>query len=220
VATNILVMGESGTGKSTSLRTLNPEETFIINVLNKPLPFAEYKKHYMPLKGGEGNYKASDNADYIQQLLLAIGKNCPQFKNIVIDDFQYIMSNEYMRRAKEKGYDKFTEIGQNAWSILQTCIGLPAHINCYILSHTEATENGIVKIKTIGKMLDKTITLEGLFTIVLHSVVVEGEYKFLTQHDGIHIAKAPIGLFNETLIDNDLQAVNEAINRYFGDINA
>lgn len=210
-----LIMGESGTGKSTSIRTLDPAETFIINVLDKPLPFKEFKKNYVQKEGG--NYLATDNCATILAALRAINEKRPTVKTIIIDDFQYIMANEFMRRAQESGWGKFTDIGQNAWKIVHECAKLRGDLSVFIMSHTETDSNGRHKCKTIGKMLDEKITLEGMFTVVLHSLVTESGYKFLTQHDGAHIAKAPFGMFDTDMIDNDLSAVKKAMTAYFGD---
>jgi hypothetical protein len=220
MATNILIMGESGTGKSTSISGLEPSETFVINVLDKPLPFKAYRRNYKKLTEEGGNYYATDNAELIIKLINRIVNKMPHVKNVIIDDFQYVMANEFMRRAQEKGFAKFTDIGHNAWNIIQHCSNAPEYLSFYILSHTEQNDAGKAKCKTIGKMLDDKITIEGMFTIVLHSLIVDGRYKFLTQHDGYHIAKSPAGMFEETLIDNDLSTVKAKMNEYFGDAGA
>lgn len=212
----ILIMGESGTGKSTSLRNLNPEETFIINVLDKPLPFKGAKGKYKQKKGG--NYFPTDNSAMIVKIISNINANRPEIKNIIIDDFQYIMANEYMRRARERGYDKFTEMAQNVSFILNAVTQTRDDLFCFMLSHTESNDStGKVKCKTIGKMIDNVITLEGVFTIVLHSMIVERQYKFLTQNDGTHIAKSPLGMFDEIYLDNDLAVIKKQIINYYGE---
>lgn len=210
-------MGESGTGKSSSIRQLPSHETYVINVLDKPLPFKDFKKKYQ--RGAGGNYYATDNAQTIRNLITSISKHRPAIKNIIIDDFQYIMANAFMRKAKERGFDKFIEIGQSAWEII--CEATLARNDLYIffLSHTEADSNtGRVKCKTIGKMLDEKITLEGMFTVVLHSLIVDnGQYKFLTQNDGVHIAKSPLDMFDRAYIDNDLNYIKQKMAEYIGD---
>ncbi len=210
-----LIMGESGTGKSSSIRTLNPEETFVINVLDKPLPFKGFKNNYKPMTKDGGNYYATDSSSIILRAIESINKNRPEIRNVIIDDFQYIMANEFMRRAREKGFDKFVEIAQNAWNIVDACSKSREDLFIFILSHTENDATGKSKCKTIGKMIDEKITLEGMFTIVLHSLVVDGKYKFLTQHDGAHIAKSPMGLFDEQFVDNDLLSIKDKMNDYF-----
>lgn len=219
MSNTILVIGESGSGKSTSLRNLNPEETFLINVLDKPLPFRGYKKNYIRVSTDDRkvNYFATDNYDSIVRALRKINEERLDIRNIVIDDFQYVMANEFMKRATERGFDKFTEIGQHAWNIVNTLIGLRESIDCFVLSHTDTDATGKVKPKTIGKMLDDKITLEGMFTTVLHALILDGKYKFLTQNDGTHVAKSPMGMFDHKLIDNDLMYVKEKMFNYFNE---
>lgn len=222
MSNTILIIGESGTGKSTSIRNLNPNETFIINVIDKPLPFRGFKSKYNSGSGEEKkmNYFSTKDPDKITQLIRRISSNRDDIKNIVIDDFQYIMANHSVVHGLKKGFDKFTEIAIFVWNIvneLQNCRG---DINCYILSHSDMRDDGTYKPKTVGKMIDNQICLEGMFTIVLHSVFINGSYKFLTQNDGVHMAKSPMGLFNDKLIDNDLNEINKLIDQYFNeDIN-
>lgn len=215
----VLIIGESGTGKSSSIKNLNAAETFIINVLDKPLPFQGFKNKYIKSTNGatQGNYWASDDHNMIIKLINVINQNRSDIKNLIIDDFQYTMSNEFMRRAKEKGYEKFTEIGLHGWSIIRSLTSCRDDLNCFILSHSDTDSNGRVKCKTIGKMIDEKISLEGMFTIVLHSMVVDSQYKFLTQNDGSFLAKSPVGLFGEKYIDNDLLEVVLSINSYFSE---
>jgi hypothetical protein len=219
MAHSVLVMGESGTGKSTSIRNLNPKETFIINVLDKPLPFKNFKKNYSRLskQNVQGNYCTTDQTGNILKMIEAIDLRRPEINTIIIDDFQYVMANEFMRKAKDKGYDKFVDIGQQAWRIILRCNDARPDLNIFILSHTETDALGRSKCKTIGKMLDDKITLEGMFTIVFHTLIVDNQYKFLTQNDGVHIAKSPMGMFDSALIDNDLLYVKQKIQEYMGD---
>ena len=135
---------------------------------------------------------------------------------VVIDDFQYIMANEFMRRSHEKGFDKFTDIGRNAWEILNTAVNLAPERRVYILSHTQEDESGRTKIKTIGKLLDEKITPEGMVTIVLKAIVQDGKHYFTTQNSGMDTVKSPEGMFEQTLIDNDLAAVDKSICNYYG----
>jgi len=211
----ILIIGESGTGKSTSIRNLNPKETYIINVLDKPLPFRGYKTKYIQKQGG--NYGVTDNPDKIVTILDGISKTRLDIKNIVIDDFQYIMSNEYMRRAKEIGFQKFTDIGLGAFKIVEKANQVREDINVFVLAHSEINKNGISKLKTIGEMTDKTIVMEGRFTVVLHTLVEDSQYKFMTQHNGIYLSKSPMGMFESLTIDNDLEFVSRKIHEYYHD---
>lgn len=213
-----LIIGESGTGKSTSLSRLDPKETFIINVLDKPLPFKGYKKNYIKISGWEdkvGNYYASDNYAQIIKCIKVVNETRPDIKNLIIDDWQYTMCNEFMRRATETGFTKFTEIGQHAWQIIKTLTDCREDMYCFVLSHSDTDANGKYKCKSIGKMLDEKITIEGMFTIVLHTQIRDGHYRFLTQNDGFHIAKSPQGMFEDKYIGNDLAFVKEKMNNYY-----
>jgi hypothetical protein len=137
-------------------------------------------------------------------------------KVIVIDDTQYLMCNEFMRRATEKGFDKFTEIAQNFWSlVVQEVNNLPDDVIVYLLCHTATDENGVEKMKTIGKLVDEKITPEGLFTIVLKTAVSDGNYAFVTQNNGKDTVKSPEGMFTTYAINNDLKYVDEKIRNYY-----
>lgn len=211
-----LIIGESGSGKSTSLRNLNHKETFIINVLDKALPFKGFKHLYTKVNSKEktGNYFASDDYDKIMGAIRHVNIERPDIKTLVIDDFQYVMANEFMRKAKERGFDKFTDIGQHAWAIIRSLTECRDDLECFVLSHSEIDTNGKIKCKTIGKMIDEKITLEGMFTCVLHTIVENGQYKFLTQNDGTRIAKSPMGMFKDKMIANDLQFVKATMYDY------
>ncbi len=209
----IVILGESGTGKSTSMRNLNPKETFIINVLSKPLPFKGYKKNYSFEKK---NYFESDKTGEIITYLNAINERRPDIKTVIIDDYSFLMNNEFMRRAREKGYDKFTEMGCNAFEIMEFCKKQRPDLYCYIMCHTEKDHAGIIKPKTVGKMTGDYVGIAERVAIVFHTQVVDRQYKFLTQHDGISVAKTPQGMFDEMHIDNDLQAIRAIIDDYYG----
>lgn len=216
----ILIIGESGSGKSSSLRNLDPLETAVINVLDKPLPFRGFSKNYIKQSNDKrkANYFTTDDYKIIRSALLKISKERPEIKNIIIDDFQYLMSNEYMKRATETGYNRFSEIAQHSHSVIKELDNLRNDIKCFILCHSEIDkQSGKVKAKTIGKMIDDMIVFEGMFTIVLHALVKDGKYKFLTQNDGIHTAKSPMEMFDEKYIDNDLQSIIEKIDLYFNE---
>ncbi|HXK00743.1 MAG TPA: AAA family ATPase [Buchnera sp. (in: enterobacteria)] len=219
MSNTILVIGESGSGKSSSIKNLPSHETCIINVLDKPLPFKGFKNNYIRIQSDERkiNYLATDDTLKIRSSIKKINDERPEIKNIIIDDFQYIMANQFMRKALEKGYDKFTEIGQNAWNIIKDLTSCRDDLKCYVLSHSDSDSYGKVKCKTIGKMLDDKICLEGMFTIVFHAITNDNKYKFLTQNDGIHLAKSPLGMFNEKYIDNDLNEINKKIDEYFNE---
>jgi hypothetical protein len=214
------IIGPSGEGKSTSIRTLNPEETIIIGVAGKELPFKGASKMYSLEKK---NYVEISTSKEIVDLLKNISDKGNHVKNIVIDDIQYVMGFEFMKRATEIGYTKFSQIGQNMFNILSAVRGLRADLKVFCLGHSEAVEDGgeIVsyKMKTIGKMLDNNINLEGLFTICLYTYVDEGkngmEYHFLSNRYKKRPAKSPMGMFDDTLIPNDLKMVSEKIDEYY-----
>lgn len=202
------ILGESGTGKSTSLRSMNPAETLLIQAIKKPLPFRSSSWKYLSKEGG--NILVCDQS---AQIIAAMHKT--QRPIIVIDDFQYILANEFMRRTDERGFDKFTDIGKHAWDILCAASSLPDHVRVYILSHTETSESGRVKAKTIGRMLDEKITIEGMFSIVMRTSIINGQYLFSTKNNGSDTVKTPLGLFDADHIDNDLAAVDAAIVDYY-----
>jgi len=206
-----LILGESGSGKSTSTRNLDPKSTFILNVLDKPLPFRGYKSKY---NIESKNYHASDDYRSILNYILAINERRPEINVLILDDFQYLMANEFMGRSSERGFDKFTEIAAHAWQIIMALTETRADLRCFVLTHSDLDAQGKSKIKTIGKMLDDKIALEGMFTVILHSMVVDDQYKFLTQNDGSHMAKSPMTMFNEKLIDNDLVSVIRQMSEY------
>ena len=196
----VMILGESGSGKSSSMRNFTPDEIGIINVGKKPLPFRSQIKPFN-----------SDNYTKIVDVM----QNA-KVKSIVIDDCQYLMANEFMRSAKVTGFQKFTDIALNFWSLVQIVIDqLPDDVIVYFLGHIERDANGNEKFKTIGKMLDEKITIEGLFTIVLKTVVSDGKYQFSTQTNGMDTVKSPLGMFTEPLIENDLKMVDETIRDYY-----
>lgn len=226
----IAVVGASGSGKSTSLRNLNPEETFIINVAGKSLPFKGYKKNYIQLKQTEdkkfvGNLINTSNVEKIGQVLKVINLTRPEIKTVVIEDAQYLMSFEAMDRSQEKGYEKFTQIASNFYSVLKSAMNMREDLKVILISHSENVGDSMnpeYKIKTIGKMIDNMITVEGLFTYVLFTEIQKDvdnniTYTFVTQSDGTNTAKTPMGCFEKLYIDNDLQYVIDKIDEYNND---
>ncbi|HDR1156717.1 TPA: AAA family ATPase [Pasteurella multocida] len=206
-----LILGESGTGKSTSLRDLDPDKVLLIQSIHKPLPFRSTNWTLCNKENPTGSIFITDQSETICKAMERTQKDI-----IVIDDFQYIMANEFMRRSREKSYDKFTDIGRNAWDIFEKATTLPSHKRVYILAHTQTDEYGRTKIKTIGKMLDEKITLEGMVTICLRTQVTDGKYFFTTQNNGQDTVKSPMGLFPEQVIDNSLDLVDDYIRDYYG----
>lgn len=203
-----MILGQSGTGKSTSLRNLNPAETLLIQTVKKPLPFKS--KEWKPVSKDGGNIIVSANSD---QIVSAMNKT--QRNVIVIDDLQYLLATEFMNRAHEKGYDKFTEMARHYYDVVTAATNLPDNKRVYLLSHTDMSESGQVKAKTIGKMLDEKITIEGLLTIVLRTHVVNGQYLFSTRNNGSDTVKTPLGLFDDEFIENDVMAIDKAICKYY-----
>lgn len=213
-----LILGECGSGKTTSLRNLNPDETFIINVENKPLPFRNFKNLFRSVPDGDKkvNYYAEDNAIKIVAAINKISKERPDIKNIVIDDFGYLMSNEFFSKAAEKGYEKYSILGQHAWMVLNALKSARNDIYVFVMAHNELTNDGKYKIRTIGKMLDEKFNVEGVFPHVYHALVVEGRYRFLTHNDGKHIARSPLDMFKDDYIDNDLDKIIAVYEDFYG----
>ena len=196
----VMVYGQSGTGKSTSLRNFKPEDVCIVNVSGKPLPF-------------KSKHKTFNTDDYMA--IDAAIKKAPA-KSIVIDDATYLMTGEYMRTAKVTGYQKFTDMALNYYTLVKAAAALPFDKIVYFMGHSDTDANGNEKFKTIGKMLDEKVTLEGMFTIVLKTVVTDGKYQFSTRNSGQDTVKTPLGMFNDVLIDNDLAMVDKTIREYYG----
>lgn len=214
MARTILVIGESGTGKSASCRNINPEKTLYIRMVNKDLPFKGWKKGYIENKNLFTLDSITSSLEKIGKLRSLILRGAEKFENIIIDDSQYIMSYEFMSRASEKGYNKFSEIACNFWNVVQTAIAASGDCNIVFLHHSDLKETGNISIKTIGKMLDDKISLEGVFTYILHAVYHDEEYRLLTNRTSNYIAKTPMGMFEDIAIDNDLQLVFNAIKEY------
>ena len=211
MSVSVLILGESGTGKSASLRNMDPARTLLIQAIRKPLPFRSSDWKQVIPGTQAGNVFVTDQFDMIMNIMRKT-----QREIIVIDDFQYVLANEFMRRSQETGFGKFTEIGRHAWEILSLAAQLPDNKRVYILSHTESDQFGNTKIKTIGRMLDEKITVEGMFTIVLRTLVQDQQYRFSTQNNGADTVKSPMGMFSENLVENDLEAIDSAVCEYYG----
>ena len=197
MATAVMIMGASGSGKSASMRNFKGSELGVINVANKPLPF----------KSDINTYN-TDRYEVVEQLLKKAS-----VKSIVIDDSQYLMANELFDRSGEKNYEKFTDIAKNFRGLIHFINELDQDDKIvYFLHHTEVGADGKEKCKTIGKMLDEKLCVEGCFDIVLYCQ----DHEFYTQGNGISTAKTPEGLFDSAKIPNDLKAVDTAIRAYYG----
>ena len=209
----VMILGESGTGKSTSLRNLDPEQTLLIQTVKKPLPFRS--SEWKPAVKGSGSVYVTDSSAHMVEAMKRTSNEV-----IVIDDFQYLLANEFMRRVTDvevgnQAFAKYNEIARHAWDVLMAATSLPNNKRVYILSHTSTDDFGKTKIKTIGKLLDEKIVMEGLVTIVLRTVVQNGNYLFATQNSGSDTVKSPLGLFDSDLIENDLAQVDSAIFNYY-----
>jgi hypothetical protein len=227
----VAIVGNSGEGKSTSVHNipelgmqgLNPKETFIINVSNKPLPLRGWKKLYTPFKGSTGNYLVTSDSKTIVKALNVVAQTRQDIKNVVIDDFQFIVGFEYMQKALEKGYDKFSQMAKHLFDVTETARNLRDDMKVFVLTHSEETQKDfetVRKMKTFGKMFDQNITLEGLFTVVLYchtewdDKAQEGHYYFITNKTSDYPAKSPVGMFDKIQIPNDLGYVETMIDKY------
>ena len=196
----VLIMGESGSGKSASLRNFKPEEVAIFNVAGKPFPF---KNKFSAL--------TVDDPETIMKILRKNKMNC-----YVIDDSQYLMAFKLIARLNEKGYEKYTEIAKDFRNMVDTIVKETSEDTIvYFLHHVEQRDDGHFKAKTSGKMIDNWLTLEGLFSIVLMAVTDGKKHTFITQSDGTNTCKSPMEMF-EPEIDNDLKFVDDTIRSYYG----
>jgi len=196
----VLILGESGSGKSTSLRNFDTTEIGVFNVASKPLPFRK-------------KIPTINTASY-ERIMKSLSNS--KLKVYAIDDSQYLLAFEFFDRAKETGYNKFTDIALHFRDLIQFVIDrTPPDCIVYFLHHTELTADGTYKAKTIGKMLDEKLTVEGLFSIVLFCRSEKDKHYFLTQADGMSTAKSPMEMFPPE-IDNDLKLVDTTIREYWG----
>lgn len=215
------IVGATGTGKSTSIKHLNPEETYIINVAKKELPFKGSEKLY---NTESKNYKEVDDANEITRLLRVISDKAPHVKNIVIEDSNYIMGFNMVAKATETGFTKFSIMAKDMVDLFRTARMLRDDITVFYLTHPETIEDGgeIIgyKIKTAGKLIDNQVLLEGLLTVCLYTLVEENKdgsvaYNFVTNRYRKYPAKSPDGMFEETKIPNDLQLVADSLREYY-----
>lgn len=206
-----LILGESGQGKSTSLRNLDPQKTMLIQCMDKPLPFRSNDWKVRSKLNNAGRVIKEDNPLKIEYIM----KNSSS-EIFIIDDLQHVHMAEFMGRTQEKSFDKFTDIGKHTYLILKAAGKLEEHRRVYIMTHTQTDDSGKIRMKTIGKMVDQVIVPESFFTIVLRATVNNGNYFFSTQSNGMDCCKSPMGMFSETLIDNDLKYVDDTICAYYG----
>jgi hypothetical protein len=225
MAQGILIIAESGAGKSTSIENLDPKETFIINVANKPLPFKGWRKKYSlwSKENPMGNMYTGSTAQNIEACIRYVAEKRKDVKYLVIDDFQYMSSFEFFERVDEKGYEKFTQIGAHLARIARMPKDLRDDLTVFYMTHAEESSDiegkRRVKAKTIGRMVDEKLTLEGLFSIVLFGKVKKDKdgnirYVFETSNNGENTCKTPKGMFDTFEIPNDLSLVVEAIYQF------
>lgn len=226
----VLVVAESGSGKSTSIETLDPKSTFIVNVANKPLPFKGWKSKYTAYSAQTnptGNMYTSSDPNAIEQCIRYVNDHRKEVKVIVVDDFNYMSAFEYFNRANEKGYDKFTDIGAKLVRVVKLPKDMRDDLTVIYMMHAEDSTDldgkRKVKAKTIGKMVDNALTLEGLFSVVLFGRAKKDKdgnmrYIFETRNNGENTCKTPKGMFDTEEIPNDLSLVMKAIKDYENDI--
>jgi len=215
------IVGATGTGKSSSIKHLNPEETYIINVAKKELPFKGSEKLY---NVENKNYKEVDDANEISRLLKTISDKAPHIKNIIIEDSNYIMGFNIVAKATEIGFTKFSIMARDMVDLFRTARQLRDDITVFYLTHPEEIMDGgdVIgyKIKTAGKLIDNQVLLEGLLTVCLYTNVEETKdgsatYSFVTNRYKKMPAKSPAGMFNDVKIPNDLQLVVNTLNEYY-----
>lgn len=225
------IVTPSGFGKSTSIGKneelgiagLDPTETAIINVKSKPLPFRGWKNQYKGKISEKGNYAEIADTREVMNAVTYISSNRPDIKVVVIDDFQYLMAEQFMADALKSGFEKFSKLGKYIYDLLTTCSKVREDLTIIVLAHSEETKHGSTesyKLKTIGKMLDEKVTLEGLFTILLYgkssfdNTEKKTKKEFVTNYDGEFPAKSPHGMFSDLYINNDLGLVVKKIKEY------
>lgn len=198
----VLVLGESGSGKTASLRNFKAEDVSVLNVASKPLPFKNTNK-----------IKMANKATYAMIKGAVSSGRTPSY---VVDDAQYLMAFESFDKVNETGYGKFTTMAKNYEDMLRYIQeDTSPNTIVYVLQHIERSEDGRIKAKTLGKMLDSQLTIEGLFTIVLLAQTDGRRHYFSTQSDGTTPCKSPMGMFDEMEIDNDLKLVDDKIREYY-----
>ena len=195
----VLLIGQSGSGKSTSLRNFKGEEVAVVNVLGKPLPF-------------KSDIKAGKCDDYAK-ILNAIANTTK--KTIVIDDANYLITNEFMNKSSVKGFDKYNEMGNNFFNLINGIKNIEGGKTVYLIMHEDTDENGYVKPKTIGKLLDDKVNIQGMFTICIRSMYDNGNYIFRLKTNGQDCVKTPFGMFENDSMENDLKEFDRVVKEYY-----
>jgi hypothetical protein len=218
----ILVLGASGTGKTYSLRHMNWDETFLIMCRSKKPPFKGWKKNLI-FEGDKINAAIVTDATRIVKYMNAINEKRPDIKNIIIDDMQYVQATKFMDRlceVKGKGseFDKFNEIGKDLYSILNTATKMRMNLNVIMMAHTDIDDFGNIKLKTVGKLVDRIFSPEGLCNVVIQSSYEDEKYVFITQkRNDRDILKSPSQMFPKVKMDNDLNEIIKLVNAYDDD---
>lgn len=200
----VLILGQSGSGKSFGLKNLDPAITAVITPIKKAFPFRSQLKK-----------RVTDNWKEIVESMTMAANN--GFKMIVIEDFQYIMVNEFMNKIDEKGYTKFNNIAAHAWTIVNAATNLADDVTVYFICQSEINDHGKEKMKTIGKMLDNVIDLQGLFPTLVLAKNQDGYFHFRTKSlgDGVDSVKAPEGMIDKTDIPNDIALLDKYVSAFF-----
>lgn len=210
MAQKLLIIGESGSGKTCSIRNCDPATTAIISPEKESLPFGKKAQKY------PGKFDMLCNETDARKITKYMRDEVAKGKKlIIVDDFQYILAIPYMNRIKETGWDKYNDFGSNYFEIIEVCKELPDDVVVAYMSHGETLDTGLFTVKLIGKLLREKITIEGLFTVVLRTGVNEAKYYFYTQNSGKDTTKSPLGMFPSYAIDNDLEYVADKIRNFY-----
>lgn len=207
MAIPILIIGKSGSGKSAAMRNLDPKRVALINVLGKPLPFR-----------GKFTQIVTDDYSKVAASITSAAKNGRDI--IIIDDAGYLITNMFMRGHSNAGagngvFSLYNSIGDHFWNLIDLIRAEPSNARVYLIMHEDMNDFGQVKPKTIGRLIDEKVCLEGLFTICLRCMISDGKHIFRTQSDGLDVTKSPMGMFDELEIDNDLNMVDQKICDYY-----
>lgn len=202
MAVPVIVYGKSGSGKSRSLKNFAEDEIYLINILGKMMPF-------------KGNFKYITNGDDVQTIMAGLAKM--PTNAAVIDDFGYIMTNMWMRgHSAGDQFKLYSNIGDTVWNLIEYIKNLPRDKVVYLIMHDDTDDSGFAKLRTIGKLLDQKVCIEGMCTVVLHCVVKGDKHLFRTNSDGYDLAKSPEGMFPEIEMENDLKEADKYIREYWG----
>lgn len=195
----VLLLGQSGSGKSTSMRNFTKDEIAVINVLGKPLPF----------KSDIKAPKIDDYATILNQIKMT------KKKTIVIDDANYLITNEFMNKSSVKGFDKYNEMGNNFFNLINGIKNIDGGKTVYLIMHEDTDENGNIKPKTIGKLLDDKVNIQGMFTVCIRSMFDNGNYIFRLKTNGQDCVKTPFGMFENDTMENDLKEFDKVVREYY-----